>query len=254
MNKPLIFDIALGRTKPVNIRNEEIRCPFCDTKSLTNIIETKDNIIWLMNKYPVLQQTWPTVIIETDDDQGEFSAYPLEHATEVLAFAMEKWEETMKRKEFKSVLLFKNHGPMSGGSIRHPHSQIIGLEDYDYREDVRPKHFTGWLLHEDNDISITLSSTPLIGFFEYNLKFKPTVNMSCLAKRLQNVLTYLLQTMAKHSNSYNYFFYDIQDGYYYIKVVARYVTTPLFIGYKIAQTCDDNRAELIRHKLMPYLR
>ncbi len=27
MNKPLRFNIALGRTKPVNIRNEEVRCP-----------------------------------------------------------------------------------------------------------------------------------------------------------------------------------------------------------------------------------
>ena len=28
-----------------------------------------------MNKYPVLEKTWPTVIIETETDEGEFSPY-----------------------------------------------------------------------------------------------------------------------------------------------------------------------------------
>ena len=63
----------------------------------------------------------------------------------------------MSSKEFKSVLHFKNHGPMSGGSIRHPHSQIIGLRDYDYREDVMSQHFEGWLMYEDQDVTITQS-------------------------------------------------------------------------------------------------
>ncbi len=50
MNKPLRFNIALGRTKPVNIRNEEVRCPFCDRSKLTDILDTSGHIIWLMNK------------------------------------------------------------------------------------------------------------------------------------------------------------------------------------------------------------
>ena len=70
MNKPLRFNIALGRTKPVNIRNEEVRCPFCDRSKLTDILDTSGHIIWLMNKYPVLDKTWPTVIIETETING----------------------------------------------------------------------------------------------------------------------------------------------------------------------------------------
>ena len=53
MNKPLRFNIELGRTKPVNIRNEQVRCPFCDRSKLTDILDTSGHIIWLMNKYPV---------------------------------------------------------------------------------------------------------------------------------------------------------------------------------------------------------
>ena len=40
MNKPLRFNIELGRTKPVNIRNEQVRCPFCDRSKLTDILDT----------------------------------------------------------------------------------------------------------------------------------------------------------------------------------------------------------------------
>ena len=57
MNEPLIFDIALGRTKPFNMTNSAIRCPFCDVENLTNILDKKGHMIWLMNKYPVLKNT-----------------------------------------------------------------------------------------------------------------------------------------------------------------------------------------------------
>ena len=201
MNKPLRFNIALGRTKPVNIRNEEVRCPFCDRSKLTDILDTSGHIIWLM---------------------------------------------------FKSVLFFKNHGYMSGGSIRHPHSQIIGLEDYDYHEDITAQNMEGWLLHEDQDVRITLSTQPIIGFFEYNIRFKPDAPVRSVAVRLQQVLRYVLRSIANYSQSYNYFIYNLEDGYDYIKVVARYVTTPLYVGYKIPQTCDEERAAKIIQDIAPY--
>ena len=84
MNKPLRFNIELGRTKPVNIRNEQVRCPFCDRSKLTDILDTSGHIIWLMNKYPVLEKTWPTVIIETETDEGEFSTLPADEAAHIL--------------------------------------------------------------------------------------------------------------------------------------------------------------------------
>lgn len=107
MNKPLRFNIELGRTKPVNIRNEQVRCPFCDRSKLTDILDTSGHIIWLMNKYPVLEKTWPTVIIETETDEGEFSTLPTDEAAHILQFGLDKWRETRQRKEFKSVLFFK---------------------------------------------------------------------------------------------------------------------------------------------------
>lgn len=252
MNKPLIFDIAMGRTKPFNMENDMVRCPFCDPSTLTDILAKDGHLIWLMNKYPVLRNTWPTVIIETERDDGEFSTLSLDEATRIIQFGYDKWHKTMTSKEFASVLYFKNYGPMSGGSIRHPHSQIIGLRDYDYREDISTDHMNGWILHEDQHVRITLSNRPIIGFFEYNLRFKADAPTRSIALRLQQTIRYVLHSMSRFSQSYNYYFYDLHDNYRYIKVVSRYITTPLFVGYQIPQTCDDERAAKIIKDIAPY--
>ena len=98
-----------------------------------------------------------------------------------------------------------------------------------------------------------MSTHPIIGFFEYNIRFKPDTPVRPVAIRLQQVLRYVLHTLSNLSQSYNYFFYNLEDGYDYIKVVARYVTTPLYVGYKIPQTCDEERAAKIMRDIAPYL-
>ena len=164
-----------------------------------------------------------------------------------------KWEEVKSDPRFTSVLFFKNYGPMSGGSIYHPHSQIIGLEDYDYREDIHREHFKGWIIYEEDGLRITLSNHPIHGFFEFNMQFDPQLDTSILAKYLQRTLRYVLEGFSKYVKSYNLFFYDINDGYHYLKIVPRYITSPLFIGYGISQVCHETRAlEVIRH-IQPYL-
>ena len=249
MKEPLIFDIALGQTKPNSMHNRDGHCPFCEPSQLTDILDTSGSIIWLMNKYPVLKHTWPTVIIETPPHvHTEYSKLPLLDAVHILEFGRMKWEEVKSDPRFTSVLFFKNYGPMSGGSIYHPHSQIIGLEDYDYREDIHREHFEGWIIYEEDGLRITLSNHPIHGFFEFNMRFNPQFDTSILAKYLQRTLRYVLEGFSKYVKSYNLFFYDINDGYHYLKIVPRYITSPLFIGYGIPQVCHETRAlEVIRH-------
>lgn len=254
MNQPLIFDIAMGHTKPENIRNRTAPCPFCDTLRLTDILETKGPIIWLMNKYPVLQHTWQTVIIETEsENHTEFSKLPLQKAIEILSFSIEKWKEVIASNRFASVLLFKNFGPMSGGSIYHPHSQIVGLEEYDYRADITIDHFQGWHIYEDSNFTLKLAKQPIVGFFEFSLTVSPRANLSSLTQCIQQILDYILTGFSKHSQSYNIFFYDLHTDEYYIKIVPRYITSPLSVGYSIPQTCNDERAHQICTELRSLL-
>lgn len=242
MMNPLVFDIALGKLKPENIRNQAASCPFCDTKNLTDILEQDGHIIWLMNKYPVLQDTWQTVVIETDKCYSEYSKFSPTEAAHVLDFSLTRWHQTIETKKFKSVLYFKNYGPMSGGSIRHPHSQIIGLYNHDYKEYVKPVHFEGPLIYEGNGLRITLSDMPMIGFFEFNFIAKKDCPIPFFARQIQGTLRYILNGLSKYSTSYNIFFYDLEDSLIRAKIIPRFITSPLFTGYGLSQISNTERS------------
>ncbi len=63
MTTPVIYDISIGKHKPHS--GTQTSCPFCHRETLTDILDEKGDIIWLMNKYPVFRNTYPTVIIES---------------------------------------------------------------------------------------------------------------------------------------------------------------------------------------------
>ena len=132
----LYFSSTIGSQKPETIRNKTATCPFCQRDELTDILATEGNIIWLMNKYPTLQDTYQTIIIETDQCNEEIRTYEQAHMRKLIRFSITKWLEVEKTGKYESVILFKNHGPFSGGSIQHAHMQIIGMEHIDYHKNM----------------------------------------------------------------------------------------------------------------------
>ena len=68
----LEYNLDLGKTKPDTVHRDERYCPFCDVKNLKNVMETRGHMIWLENAFRVLKDTWQTLIIETDDCDGDF--------------------------------------------------------------------------------------------------------------------------------------------------------------------------------------
>ena len=73
MTTPVIYDISIGKHKPHS--GTQTSCPFCHRETLTDILDEKDDIIWLMNKYPVFKNTYPTVIIESAVHKTELTEY-----------------------------------------------------------------------------------------------------------------------------------------------------------------------------------
>lgn len=45
---PLIFDTAIAKDKPENIRHPHNACPFCDPQQLTDILAQDADRIWLV--------------------------------------------------------------------------------------------------------------------------------------------------------------------------------------------------------------
>jgi len=230
----LVFDTEIGVTKPVTVVDRGFKCPFCCRDELEDIIAEDGSILLIANKYPVLQDTLQTVLIETDDCTAELSLYPKDHLHRVIRFGTEKWLDMIAGGEFASVLFFKNHGPNSGGTIRHPHMQIVGLRHLDYTANIPPASLDGIVISRDGGVELTIADKPLVGFVELNLKLAELGHLDRLADYLQICAHYFLHHFNRHCNSYNIFFYNI-DGQITAKVMPRFVTSPIYVGYGIPQ-------------------
>ncbi len=234
----LHFETHIGRKKPESIINRETICPFCNRDGLTDIIEQRGSMIFLRNKYPVLRDTLQTVLIESDDCDGELSVYPKDHLYALLSFGVEKWQEMERSGEFRSVMFFKNHGPYSGGSIHHPHMQIVGLYQHDYQQHVKPSDFEGIVIDRQDGVECNLSTMPRAGFFEYNVILSDNARLRTMADYLQMLTHWILNHVNRSCKSYNLFFYQLGEKVI-VKVVPRFVTSPLYVGYSLPQVATN---------------
>ncbi|WP_378953472.1 DUF4931 domain-containing protein [Pelosinus sp. sgz500959] len=235
----LIFDSNIGKNKPENIINATATCPFCHREELTDILASDGSILLIKNKYPVLINAFQTVLIETDDCNSDLSLYSKDHLYKVIGFGVKKWQEMIRSGDFSSVLFYKNYGPYSGGTIRHPHMQIVGLKDIDYTDNITIESLQGFIIHEKDGVELNLAQEPKNGFFEFNVRLGSLEYVNQMADYIQIVIHYLLNHFHKNCKSYNLFFYQINDEIS-VKIMPRFVTSPLLIGYSIPQI--SNRA------------
>ncbi|WP_455662057.1 DUF4931 domain-containing protein [Pradoshia sp.] len=239
----LFFSSEMSVQKPNTIRNKATACPFCQIDELEDILERQESIIWLMNKYPTLKDTHQTVIIETDECTSDMRHYSTSHMRNLMRFCLTKWQEIERTGTYESVILFKNHGPYSGGSISHPHMQIIGMQDVDYHQNITMANFEGTTVYTHDGIELTVSAYPIIGFTEFNLFASADNPSDTFSDMLQVLVRYILDGFHKACNSFNLFFYRFNDKII-CKAIPRFVVSPLFVGYKIPQVLtskDRNR-------------
>jgi ATP adenylyltransferase/5',5'''-P-1,P-4-tetraphosphate phosphorylase II len=243
----LYFVSQTSKKKPETIRNKHNACPFCNVDELENIIAQEGSIILLENKYKTLKNTFQTVLIETADCKGELSIYNKDHLYRVIQFAIRNWLKFEKSGKFKSVLLFKNQGPLSGGSILHPHMQIVGLEKVDYQKNIHSTSFEGILIARNKSVEFNISTQPKIGFYEFNVVMQSIDDITIMADFIQIAAHFILNHFHFTCESYNLFFYHINQMIV-CKIIPRFVTTPIYIGYSIPQVSDDisNVAEKVR--------
>jgi len=253
-NHPLIFDTNIAKNKPENIRHPHNNCPFCDPTTLTAVLAQDADRIWLMNKFPTLQATWQTIVIETADHDGDIATYSTEQNRAVFGFALKHWQEVIASNRFESVLLYKNFGPHSGGSLRHPHMQIVGLDDVDGYGNVVPANLSGYPVVTNGSLSVTVSDQPVMGFVEFNVA-TAWADHDQLADAVQKVVQYTLNDYFKgRCDSYNLFFYPVGDRVV-CKIDPLFNVSPYYIGYRLSQADTPARmreiAAEVRTKFQP---
>lgn len=234
----LAFNIAVNSKKPKTVFPGKSACPFCDRNKLAKILAEDGSIILVENKYPYLIDTYQTVLIETDICNSELSDYSQEHLRRVIKFGIKHWLSMESSGDYKSVIFFKNHGPNSGGSIQHPHMQIVGLKNVDYKENVSAKNFAGLIINKKNGVELNVSTHPISGFYEFNIILDNLKNIEQMADYIQIGVHFVMNNLHKNCNSYNLFFYHMND-LIITKVIPRFTTSPILIGYAIPQVSHD---------------
>ena len=197
-------------------------------------------IILLKNKYPVLENAYQTVLIETDDCHGELSTYSKEHLHRLMSLASSiglsyggNWTLSIGDFFQKSWTIIRRY------ASAHPHMQIIGLDDIDYKENVTHEMFEGIVIEEKDGSSVyAFDKTDVLAFMNLILKWMILAIRKRFRSYLQMAVHYILNHFPFKATSYNLFFHHI-DNKIYAKVVSRFVTTPLYIGYGIPQVPNN---------------
>lgn len=244
--KYIVFLNHISKDKPNDFREEnKSECPFCKRELLTNIIDEKGPFILLKNKYPTMQDTCQLVLIETYKCEGNMSEYSDEYIQELMRFGISHWLEIEKRNEYKSVIFYKNHGPRSGGSLKHPHMQIVGLNDIDYRLKLKDEYFKGFSVYKSNVCEVNLSDKPYSGFSEFNIIIDDDLSgIDELSSNVKKVTHYILNNYFAKCDSFNIYFYH-WNSKIICKISPRFTTSPLLLGYSIRQipSCTEEIAD-----------
>ena len=230
------FDTSVGKDKPRTLTDDDTPCPFCDVAHLKDIVDRQGSIILLKNKYNVIKGAEQFVIIESDVCHSDMPDYTAEHMRRLFAFALRHWRLMLKSSRYEAVLFFKNYGALSGGTIRHPHMQLVGFPRIDKKlffGDER--EFFGIDIAERNGVLFNVSTYPRIGFGELNIVPQKDFSSDTAADFMQIGVDYLTKHFVKGCGSYNIFFYDNggNGDRFFAKIMPRFATPPLFVGYNI---------------------
>ncbi len=247
--KYLVFLNDINKDKPNEFQKKNMKeCPFCNRDKLTDIIDEKGPFILLKNKYPTIEGTYQLVLIETytcDNNMGEYSA---EYIKNLIRFGVKHWLKIEGSEKYKSVIFYKNHGPNSGGSLKHPHMQIVGLDDIDYKLKMKDEYFEGLEVYRGNNCLVNLSHKPFNGFAEFNIIINDDLYaLNELSYSLRKIVHYLLNNYFVKCDSFNIFFYHLNNKII-CKVMPRFTSSPLLLGYGIKQisSCEKEIVDKLK--------
>lgn len=233
MNVNLVeFNTDIGKTKPENFVHAESPCPFCDVEHLTDIIDTDDDIIFLRNKYNVITGADQFVLIEGRECTSDMPAYPKEKMRRIIKMGVKHWKNLLASGKYEEVLFFKNYGRMSGGTLRHPHMQLVGFPKLKSELLFDEEELRGIIIAERDGVEFNISNCPRVGFGELNVVVEKGGSLDALADFIQVGVHYVMNFFNKNCTSYNIFFYRRAEKIF-AKVMPRYATSPYFVGYNI---------------------
>lgn len=239
-----------GSEKPNFYKDKENRCPFCERHNVLpeSVLDEDGPIFLIKNRYPVIPETDPTVLIENDTCKDQFHTYKKEHLEQLFLFADKNWKKYLNG-DYQSVMFLKNYGPYSGGSVLHPHMQIIGYKKTNIEKNIKDEDFEGILVEEKEGVALNLSTKPRTEFYEFNVIGK-SITEEKFRTYVQIATKFILEKINKRYESYNIFFYKRKEKTV-AKIISRGPGSPFLAGYLVSQL--PNNLEEVANDLKEYI-
>ncbi|MDX1582241.1 MAG: DUF4931 domain-containing protein [Thermoanaerobaculia bacterium] len=136
----LVTPNRLERPNAIIDRERSEICPFCpgnehETPPEIDRVESGDGD-WLVrvvpNKYPIASPDLDLegvheVIVESRHHDDELSTMEPDHVRTLVEVWLERIDRASSVESVETVILFRNRGIHAGESIRHPHTQLLGV-------------------------------------------------------------------------------------------------------------------------------
>lgn len=235
------IEMLTSRRKNYKKINDETKslgiCPFCNKHGLLEETIIKEDpieqFLWLPNRYPANKNMDMTLIIEGNDCEYDFHEYRIEKIAHLLKFSEHCYEEFKERGNYQDILLFKQFGKYSGGTVRHGHLQLVGL----YEKQVNDELIKTSLLKENNhsiyknkSVELNYNLFPVGEHEAFNLIYKRNENLEIdVSKVLRLMINYIIDN---GSESYSLAFYINEDDIV-IQIKDRYISSTFNVHYGI---------------------
>ena len=183
------------------------------------------------------------MLIETERCGTDMPDYTQKHMRRVIRFGVSHWDRMEAEPRFRTAIFFKSHGRYSGGTMRHAHMQLVGFYDIDPAFFPGEGDFVGHPILEERGVLMNSATRPRVGFGEFNIVAVPDA-LDLIADLIQKAVAYICDNFPRSEDSYNIFFYHDGDRFF-AKVMPRFATSPLFIGYNI-HFLPNNLEQIVR--------
>lgn len=238
-SKPNLY--LQGRKNENKVEKEKKFCPFCEP-GFTGIKEGVDNqliehhpeepILWVKNKFPIIDDLEMTLFIETDKCDEHMGTYEVTYIQKLINYMLACKNKMMQTGKYQDVLLFRNYGLQAGGSVPHAHTQLNGIKNPNLQVTYRKDAYEGLLIYQSNRSSATcnISDKPFTEYYEFNISWSEENMPYDAALYLQKAISFM---NVFKNGSYIAYNLDEIDCKHHIKVIYRANVTVYLLAWDL---------------------
>lgn len=238
MRKYIIND-KTKKLKALSKNNISNSCPFCKSNRQVAmedgvyLLDDKHGHMLIPNKYTTYPEYNIWVIVEMYSCDRDLQDYTIQEMYDYYLFVKESLK--IYHEHFphnKEIMLVKQVGTFSGGSVKHGHSQILGTKENKIDNNlVYEKIQLGHSIYNRDGLNIRFNNEPLNDRDEFIIEYSDSADIQHMLSKLKILLNNVVKPIYNELNySLSYHRYNNTN---YIKLLPRTTTSTLLLHFDV---------------------